>query len=164
MLNRKQLADRNRLVLRAPVTDLLPSHGNPIRAGVRAAIRKTRGNLALWAEVKEKFVSGVRVKLWKGEVMGHGIRRLLPQLYHLAGSAYLLAGKTAAGLLIDAVPAQSKAVRHAMKLAQINRLTTAFHYSALYFRTVQKWAAQYRDALENLHHPGEGAGYFSRMF
>lgn len=37
----------------------------------------------------------------------------------------------------------------------------AFRFSPAYFRAVLRWAGTYRRALERMHHPGDGDGYFS---
>jgi glyoxylase-like metal-dependent hydrolase (beta-lactamase superfamily II) len=123
-----------------PITDLLPAHGEPVRKIPRATIRKTRRNVAAWAEVKEQFVPGIQVDSWPGEPVGHDARRLLPRLYHLGASAYFLAVDSGSGLLIDAIPSQSETVRHVMRLSKVEHLAaTATHYHSDHVDGLAHW-------------------------
>ncbi len=122
------------------VTDLLPSHGEPVRRSPREAIRKTRRNVAAWAEVKEQFVPGVKVDSWPGEDAGYDARRLLPGLYHLGASAYFVVGASGCGVLIDSIPSQTETVRHVMRLSKVEHLTaTATHYHSDHVDGLEHW-------------------------
>ncbi len=127
-----------------PLTALLPARGGIIDHGARRSVRQTRTNLAAWAAAKDRFVPGIRVASLEGGDVGLGVRRFLPHLYHLGASGYVLAGEAGSGLIVDAVPSQEEAMRHAMQLAGISRLTaTATHYHCDHVNGLNCWRKKF---------------------
>jgi hypothetical protein len=53
-----------------------------------------------------------------------------------------------------------KALRRATRIPRA-RSWISNRYSPKYFQEVLKWAGKYRRALERLHHPADGSGYFA---